>query len=108
MAPRRAEDQERISSLNQRDHDLLITIGARLEGLVMTCNQLTMALGQKADMTSIAQLHKEFTEKFVAAEKRSEDVEKRIRDIERFNWKTAGVYAFVAVVAGFVLRYFKV
>lgn len=41
------------------DHDLLIRISEKLEGLSVTCNNLTIALSKKVDESEISQFKKD-------------------------------------------------
>lgn len=85
--------QQDASNLAMADHDLLITIAAKLEGLVMTCNGLTMELGKKADTKD--------------AETWRTDHEARIRVLEQFNWRLAGALAILQLAVGVALHYWK-
>lgn len=75
------------------DHDLLITISTKLEGLVTTCNGLSTALAGKADNKDVASWQL--------------DHEARIRVLEQFNWRLAGALAILQLAVGVALHYWK-
>lgn len=79
--------------LSTADHDLLIRISEKLEGLSVTCNNLTVALSNKADASAIMLWR--------------DDHEKRIRTLEQFNFRLAGALAALQVLGVVVLHYWK-
>jgi hypothetical protein len=79
---RRTNDKRLYSD----DHDLLTRIDERLQGLATTCNGLVTTLGRKADLEDITTLRVEMATKHG-------DFETRMRALEQFNWKQAGVQA---------------
>jgi hypothetical protein len=80
-------------ALNTADHDLLIRIAEKIEGLVGTCNNLTVALAKKADMPEILAW--------------KADHEARIRVLEQFNWRLAGALAVLQLGIGLALHYWR-
>lgn len=94
MAPngRRRQDTGGIG-LSSADHDLLIEIKTRLEGLVTTCNGMGGELGKKADTAEILAWRS--------------DHETRIRLLEQSKWQLVGAFVALQIVGGLVMHYWK-
>jgi hypothetical protein len=86
-------DDKFTQVLNTADHDLLIKIAERLEGLVTTCNNLTLSLSKKADAGDIVNWRG--------------DHEARIRLLEQSKWQLVGAFVALQIVGGLVMHYWK-
>ena len=102
---RRGVDQAPVLMSSERE--MLVRIDERLIGLQGTCNGLVATLSQKADLSSVTNLRLELQKVCTDAEKITKELSDRIRELEKFSWRQAGVYAFALALLGLFLAIWR-